>query len=225
MSRKRPWPSFSKSMLPPRTVVTYRSASPSLSMSANEAETPTLSGDRHAGRRGDVLEPAAAGVLPELVAANLVDEVDVGQAVAVDVRDRHAVAMIVVRRLVRLAGIVDDSVLEGDAALGQAVRELEIVEHGECGHGLDLRVPNRLEPRCVLQVGRNDTDGGGLSGGVRGSLSGGVRGSSSGGVRGCSSGGVRGCLSRDHGSRRPHEQRRHHRDDDEEQGPGDARVR
>ena len=44
MSLKRPLPSFSNSMLPPRTVVTYRSASPSLSMSPNEAETLILSG-------------------------------------------------------------------------------------------------------------------------------------------------------------------------------------
>ena len=44
------------------------------------------------------------------------------QAVAVDVRHRDAVAVIVVRRLVGLARVVDDVVLEGDAALGERDR-------------------------------------------------------------------------------------------------------
>ena len=158
MSRKRPWPSFSKSTLPPRTVVTYRSASPSLSMSANEAETPTLSGTATPADGGDVLESAAPGIPPELVAADLVDEVDVEQAVAIDVRNRHAVSMIVVRRLVRLSRVVDDPVLERDAALGQPVRELEIVERRDAVNGFDLCVPKPLEPRRVLQISRDEAD-------------------------------------------------------------------
>ena len=128
-------------------------------MSANDAETPTLSGDRHAGRGRDVLELAAAGILPELVAADLVDEVDVGEAVAIDVRDREAVAVIVVRRLVRLAGVVDDAVLERDAALGQPVRELEVVERRERRPtALTCASPQLLEPRRVLQVVRDEAD-------------------------------------------------------------------
>ena len=71
-------------------------------MSANEAETPILPAHADARRRRDVLEPAAAQVPPELVAADLADEVDVRQAVAIDVGDRDAVAMVVVRRLVLL---------------------------------------------------------------------------------------------------------------------------
>ena len=76
---------------------------------------------RHAdaGRCRDVLEPAAAEIPPELVAADLVDEVDVESAVAVDVGDRDAVAVIVVRGLVGLPGVVDDAMPEGDAALGE----------------------------------------------------------------------------------------------------------
>ena len=62
---------------------------------------------------------AAAEVPPQLIAADLADEVDVEQAVAVDVRDRDAVAVVVVRRLVGLAGVVHDAVPEGDAALGE----------------------------------------------------------------------------------------------------------
>src|SRR5262245_66578283 len=103
MSRKRPCPSFSKSMLPPRTVVTYRSGSPSLSMSANEAETETLPG---------TATPADAVMFSnrppprflQLVAANLVHEVDIKPAVAVHVRDRNAGSMIVMDRLVCLSG-------------------------------------------------------------------------------------------------------------------------
>ena len=91
-------------------------------MSANDAVTLDLVRHRHAGRRRDVLEPAAAGVPPELVAADLVDEIDVGEAVAVDVGDGQAVAVIVVRRLVGLAGVGHDAVLERDAALGDADR-------------------------------------------------------------------------------------------------------
>ena len=55
-------------------------------------------------------------ILPELVAADLVDEVDVVEAVAVDVRDRDAGAVVVVNGLVVLAGVVDDPVHERDAA-------------------------------------------------------------------------------------------------------------
>ena len=97
-----------------------------------------LPGDRHAGRRGDVLELAAAQIPPELVAADLADEVDVGQAVAVDVGDRDAVAVIVVRRLVGLAGVVHDPVLERDAALGETVGELKVVERRDASHRLGL---------------------------------------------------------------------------------------
>ena len=51
------------------------------------------------------------------------------QPVAVDVRDRDPVAVVVVRRLVGLPGVVDDAMSEGDAAFGDAVGELEVVEH------------------------------------------------------------------------------------------------
>ena len=45
--------------------------------------------------------------------------------------------MVVVRRLVGLAGVVDDAVLERDAALGEPVGELEVVERRDAGDGLD----------------------------------------------------------------------------------------
>ena len=87
-----------------------------------------------------------------MVAADLVDEVDVGEAVAIDVGDRQAVAVIVVRRLVRLAGVVDDAVPERDAALGEPVGELEIVERREAGRSLDLRITTLFEPRGVPEI-------------------------------------------------------------------------
>ena len=83
---------------------------------------------RHTGGCRDVLEPAAAEVSPELVAAHLVDEVDVQPAVRVDVGHRQTVAVIVVNRFVGLAGVGDDAVLERDAAFDEAVGEPEIVE-------------------------------------------------------------------------------------------------
>ena len=112
-------------------------------------------------------------VLPELVAADLVDEIDVEQAVAVDVGDRQAVAVVVVRRLVGLAGVVDDAVLERDAALGDAIGELEIVERRNAGHRLDLCVAKRRQPRRVAQHLRDDANGRiglRLTGGTRGGL-------------------------------------------------------
>ena len=81
-------------------------------------------------------------VLPELVAAELVDEVDVGQAVAVHVRDRDAVAVVVVDRLVVLAGVVDDPVDERDAALRDAVGEVEVVDDADRS-----RRPSAAPPR------------------------------------------------------------------------------
>ena len=66
--------------------------------------------------------------------------------------------MIVVDRLIRLSGVVDDAVLECDAALGQAIGELKIVERGQPRRRLDLRRGEPLEPRCVLEIGRDVAD-------------------------------------------------------------------
>ena len=97
----------------------------------------------------DVPEPASAQILPQLVAADLVDEVDVVQTVAVDVRHGDAVAVIVVDRLVVLARVVDDVVNEGDAAFLDPVGELELVEDSELVRGRHLRLlaRRRAHPR------------------------------------------------------------------------------
>ncbi len=92
----------------------------------------------HAGFGGDVLELAVAEVLPELVLAELGDEVDVEQAVAVDVRHGDAVAVVVVHRLVGAAAVVGLLVAEGDAALGLPVGELEFMEDADLAGGGEL---------------------------------------------------------------------------------------
>ncbi len=90
---------------------------------------PVLHGD--ACRLSDVDELAVAQVLPELVASDLVDEVDVEQAVPVHVGHRDSVAVVVMVRLVVLARVVRDPVDEGDAALGLPVGEVKTVEDAE----------------------------------------------------------------------------------------------
>jgi hypothetical protein len=72
-------------------------------MSAERRRHADLAGDGHAGHRRDVLEAAAAEIPPELIAAHLADEVDVGTAVTVDIRDGDPGAVIVMGRLVGLA--------------------------------------------------------------------------------------------------------------------------
>ncbi len=107
--------------------------------------------DLYAGRRGDVLESAAAKVPGELVAADLVDEVHVEPPIAVDVGDRHAGAVVVVRRLVRFAGIVDDPVTERDTAAREPVGELEVVKGREARHAFGLLGAPTIEPGRIAQ--------------------------------------------------------------------------
>ncbi len=133
-------------------------------------------GHRHAGLAGDVLELAAAQVLPQLVVAELGEEVEVEQAVAVHVGHQQAVAVVVVDRLVGLAGVVDDLVLEGDAALGLAVgvaevvedlpalgrRDLRVAPRRQAGHpGVDRRMEDLLRLRVRRRLRRRSGLGGG----------------------------------------------------------------
>ena len=80
-------------------------------------------------RDGDVHEPTAAQVLPEFVGAELGDEVEIGETIAIDVRGAQSAPVVVVRELVGFARVVDDPVLEGDAAGLPPIREPEVVEH------------------------------------------------------------------------------------------------
>src|SRR5580765_3467294 len=112
---------------------------------------------RDAGLAGDVLEPAPAQIPPELVAADLVDEVDVVQAIAVDVRNRDAGTVIVMNGLVVLAGVFDDPVHERDAAGRLTVAELKLVKHLESAGGLPLRLlASRERVHADIGAGRPD---------------------------------------------------------------------
>ncbi len=157
MSLKWPWPSFSKRTLPPRTLVTIEVLIAVVVDVREGGRDRDAVAQPDAGGVGDVLEGAVAEVLVEGGLAELVDEVDVGQAVAVDVGRDDAVAVIVMGGLVGLAGVVDDVVRPGDAALRQPVGELEVVEDLEAGEGRGLGVLARLEGRRA-DVGRRDVD-------------------------------------------------------------------
>ena len=69
-------------------------------MSRKGSGDADAAGHAHARFRRNVLELAAAQVLPKLVAAGLAYKVDVVQPVAVHVRDGDSVSVIVVRRLI-----------------------------------------------------------------------------------------------------------------------------
>src|SRR2546430_7777969 len=92
-------------------------------------------------------EPTAAHILPELARAELGDEIQVRQAVAVHVGGAQAGAVVVVDFLVGLAGVVDDAVLERDAARGEPVRELEVVKCGGALGLLDFLLGASEQPR------------------------------------------------------------------------------
>src|SRR5438128_2750968 len=87
-------------------------------------------GVRHAKPRplGDVLEPPAAQVAPQLARAELRDEVQVGPPIAVHVGRAQSRAVVVVDLLVGLARVVHDPVHEGDAARVPPIGEPEVVE-------------------------------------------------------------------------------------------------
>src|ERR1022692_2226135 len=125
MSRKCPWPSFSKSRLPPRTVVTNKSGSPSLSMSAKAAET--------------LMRPGT----PTPASACLAYEVDVVQPIAVYVRDSDSVSVVVVGRLIVACRVIDDAIHEGDSALLELIFKLKLIEHLELIDGFQLLLFSR----------------------------------------------------------------------------------
>src|SRR5206468_5447374 len=87
------------------------------------------------GSGGDVHEPTTAEVLPELVGAELREEIEIGEAVAIDVGRAQAAAVVVVSQLVRLARVVDHPVHERDAAGLPPIRESEVVHQARLrGH-------------------------------------------------------------------------------------------
>src|SRR4029453_4383419 len=103
------------------------------------ARDADLVGKRDTSLCRDVHKSATAEVLPELAAAPLIHEIDIGQSVAVHISRGDAAAMVVMNQLVVEARIVDDVMREGDAAYLHAIHELKLVENLELADGLTLR--------------------------------------------------------------------------------------
>ena len=79
---------------------------------------------------GDVHEPSAAGVLPQLVGAELGGEVEIGEAIAIHVSGTHSGSVVVVDQLVILPRVVYDTVYEADTAGLPPISETEVVRDG-----------------------------------------------------------------------------------------------
>src|SRR6185503_12479833 len=97
---------------------------------------------RHAEVRaiGDVLVAAAPRVAPQLAAAQLGDEVQVGTSVAIDIGAADSRPVIVMILLIGLPRVIDAAVHERDAARLAPVRELESMIHGRVGGQLELLI-------------------------------------------------------------------------------------
>ena len=116
---------------------------------------------------GDVVELAVAEISPELVATQLIHEVNIQASVSIDVGDGEPVAVVVVHQFVRFARVVGDTVHEGDAALEQAILEPEIVDNLEAAPRAELRLLPLTHPRRVedlLGVGNRREGPGGRQG-------------------------------------------------------------
>ena len=80
------------------------------------------------GLVGDLLELSAAQISPELVPAQLGRKINIQPAVSIDIGHRKPVSVVVVSRLIRLAGVVHDLVLKPNPARVNPIGELKIVE-------------------------------------------------------------------------------------------------
>jgi hypothetical protein len=94
---------------------------------------------------GDVLELAAAEVLPELVSAQLWDEIDIDQVVAIDIGRGHVVAVVVVHLLRVFSSVIHDAVQEVDAGIGKLVGEAKVMKDLEAPQALLLGVLSKVE--------------------------------------------------------------------------------
>jgi hypothetical protein len=77
----------------------------------------------------DVPEFAAADVFPEFVSSNLINKVEVVQAVAVHISNRNGAAVIVVAHPHVFGDVVHGVVNEPDPAFFQLVGELKLMKH------------------------------------------------------------------------------------------------
>ena len=108
------------------------------------------------GVSGDIAEASAALVLPQLVATELSQEVDVVATVAVDVGDRKTVGVIVVHRLHRPSVVLGDLMDEADAALADPIGEAEVVLDIDLVTAAQLQVAANLERAHADVVGWHD---------------------------------------------------------------------
>src|ERR1051326_1837152 len=69
-----------------------------------------------------------AQVAPKLVAAELIDKVDIQQPVTINIGNSQAIAVIITNGFVVFGGIVHGMLFKSDSALLELVEELEIVE-------------------------------------------------------------------------------------------------
>lgn len=102
---------------------------------------------REAGVPRDVDEATVADVFPKLIRTELGEEVEIGPAIAVDVRRAQPVAVVVVNELVVLPRVVDDAVLERDPALLTFVPEPEVVHDARRRSHLGFLVRALEQPR------------------------------------------------------------------------------
>ena len=77
---------------------------------------------------GQVFEPSAAEVSPQLVPTELCREINIEQTVSIDIGHRQPVPVVIVGRLIRPAGVIHNVVLEPDPALDNPIREMKSEE-------------------------------------------------------------------------------------------------
>ena len=114
-----------------------------------------------------VLEPGATEISPQLIAAELGGEVEVRAAVTVDVRDGHAIAVVVMGVELFLPRVRDGLVDEGDSGRPEPVFEGEVVDRVAPLPGLALPALPGLQPRRSVGLGRRGDRGCGLRAALR----------------------------------------------------------
>src|SRR5215469_6215065 len=107
----------------------------------------------------DVLELAVPQVLPKLVPAHLIDEVDVVQAVAVDIGHRHPTSMVIVAHTHVFCDVIQGLIFESDSAFFDPVLELELMEHLELTGRFQLSLfPRRKGISTHVLIRKSGTD-------------------------------------------------------------------
>ena len=124
---------------------------------------------RHARPLGNIFKFAAAQIPPQLVVANLGDEIDVVEAVPIYIGNGYPIAVVVVIRPVVLTRIGRDLVAEADRTVFELVGEGKVAEYIELFNGLELSLSATFQPRRIDDLlGKRQLEWIGLLGGSRG---------------------------------------------------------